>query len=354
MSGRYYAGAFVERERIRTVIVKHVGDDGTNGRDRPRVDIVDSAPFFGSGLSVMTDAATWIASQQVEISGIGIGAYGPFLSLDPRDAEPNYESGNYGQLHPNTSALPYRGVSLPKVFSQPFRNSGGTVPPILVETDASAGAIGEAWLAGISRNDRRSVTAYLMLTDGVGGGYSVGLNVIRGGHHSELGLIDVAMFADDPLARSDMFAGLSDLGRLASASMMLERARWAGHEVSSIEDTYKVRDPAVWGVWSRYVAKACLVCTAVLSPQKIILGGPMTQGYRVLHGVQASFNDLWHARYGGPVFEYSGLEAVDFIDLSHAHNDIESDLLGTACLALSARYPDWQARTVTAIARPST
>lgn len=354
MSGKFYAGVFVERERIRTIVVKHLGDDRINGLDRPRLDVVTSAPFLGASLSVMADAASWISSQPLAISGIGIASYGPFSSLDPSDAGKDYVSGNYGQLFPRTSALPYRGVSLPELFSRPFREMGRGVPPILVDTDASAGAIGEAWLAGIAGNDRRSVTAYLMLTDSIGGGYSAGLNVIRGGHHSELGLIDIPVLSEDPLARSGLLTGTCYLGRIASATMMVKRAESAGHEVSSIEEVYDIQNPAIWGVWSRYVAIACLTCTAVLSPKKIILGGPMTQGYRVLKSVRLAFDELWHARSGGPTFEYPDLTAEGFINLSRAENDIESDLLGAACLALSARYPAWDQLRVTKLSRVKT
>lgn len=337
--GRLYAGIFVERRRCRVFVGEHTGDDQFEGGYRPMLRQVAVRSFEYIDSAMLAEAGSWLASAYPGVAGIGIAGYGPFLSLDPLDVLPEWaEDGDdpYGRLHPRRASAPFAGMSLPRFVVNAFAAVDRDIPPILVETDAGAAALGEAWLAGVGSRELNTVTAAVMLTEGVGAGFASGLSIIRGGHHPEIGLIDVPMFAGDALEDSEIYAGISDVGRLACESAMLERARLLGYEVEAIEDVFALEDSGLWPMWAKYVARVCLAIVVVLSPTRIALTGPLTAGYRCLQAVQKEFETLWQERSGAPLLQYAALEETDFIAFARRQGELDAELAGAVLVALNA------------------
>jgi len=227
-------------------------------------------------------------------------------------------------------------MSLPRFVVNAFVAADREVPPILVETDAGAGALGAAWLAGVGSRELNTVTAAVVRTEGVGAGFASGLSIIRRGHHPEIGLIDVPMFEDDVLKHSEDFAGISDVGRLACESAMVERAGLLGYEVEAIEDVFALEDSGLWPMWAKYVARVCLAIVVVLSPTRIVLTGPLTAGYQCLQAVQKEFETLGQERSSAPLLQYAALEETDFISFARRQGELDAELAGTVLIALKA------------------
>ncbi|MBX9863123.1 MAG: ROK family protein [Hyphomicrobium sp.] len=351
MEGGLYAGIFIERERVRVCVARHTGNDHVSGGSRPRAEVIDGKTFTKGAADMLAAAGEWLARNHPEVAGIGIGGFGPFVSLDPVDADEDYAGGTYGLVDPRRADQPFRGVNLPAVISDAFIEQGVPVPAIAVHTDACVGALGDAWLRGVTDCEANNVTVFLMLTDGVGAGYVSGLSIIRGGLHPEMGLIDVSLFDDDPLLNTDL-GDRSDLGCVASARAMIERAKELGFDVESIDDVYDIEHKQLWPVWARYVARACLVCTAMLSPKRIALGGPMMQNKFALKAIQARFHDLWVDRCDGPAFDYEGLHEIDYIEKASRQGDLDAMIGGAVCLAISAKRPtSWTGQNVVPIVK---
>lgn len=351
MEGGLYAGIFIERERVRVCVARHTGDDHVNGGSRPRAEVINGKMFSGGGAEMLTAAGEWLAQKFPEVEGVGIAGFGPFVSLDPADADQDYADGEYGLVDPRRADMPFRGVNLPAVIAGAFVAQGAAVPAIAVHTDACVGALGDAWLRGVTDCEANNVTVFLMLTDGVGAGYVSGLSIIRGGLHPEIGLIDVSLHPDDPLIGTDL-GQRSDLGCVASSRAMVMRAQELGFEVESIDDVYEIEHKYLWPIWAGYIARACLVCTALLSPRRIALGGPMMQQKFALHAIQARFHDLWVDRSEGPAFSYEGLHEIDFIEKASRQGDLDAMVGGAVCLAMSAKRPtSWTGQNVVPIVK---
>lgn len=200
------------------------------------------------------------------LNAVGIGSFGP--------VDLHSESRTFGYI-----------TGTPKLDWQHYDLAGAVKRalgvPVGFETDVNAAALGEArWGAGRGLSD----FIYLTVGTGIGGGAVVHRQVVHGLVHPEMGHIRIPHdFAADP------FPGICPyhqdcLEGLASGPAM--EARW-GMPASQLS-----ADHPAWAMEARYLALglATLVCT--LSPQRIVIGGGVTQQVHVLPSIRKDLVSL--------------------------------------------------------------
>lgn len=237
---------------------------------------------FTLGASIMTDALSVVlmnfrgeALETLYAPQTDMGA-GPVLSWIAEQAE-----AMIGRHVPDRSRLLGAGVAVTGYFVEDGRRLNPPAPlddfalvdlpsllslrlglPVIVENDAGAAAVAEAFL-GVGR--RVSSFAYVHMAAGVGGGVIVDGRLLRGarGNAGEVaGIVSPEMFEDRP-----------------TLALLLEMAREAGAEVASIADLVARFDPDMPGVeaWIERVRRPMNMIVsslgAVLDPEVIVLGG---------------------------------------------------------------------------------
>lgn len=187
-----------------------------------------------------------------ELAAVGIASFGP-VGLDPA-------SPSYGFItttpKPDWSNVDLLGA---------FRRALGL--PVVFDTDVNAAAFGEHyWIA-----ENRSLDPFLYVTVGTGIGVGAIVNgrPLHGLVHTEAG-----HFAIPHDRRRDPFAGVCPyhgdcLEGLASGPAM-ER-RWG-----KPAEQLPLRHPA-WELEAEYIALALVNLIYAYSPQRIVLGGGVTQ-----------------------------------------------------------------------------
>lgn len=314
-------GIFVARDGVHFAAVKLKRMDRVDGLLMPTVDLLGAKSLAASSSGqlprLLHDAGAILAAKMGASCGaIGIAGFGPFDTLDRR----LIETSGYGRLRPN----PWHDLSeksLPEIVSSGYRRITGKAPPCVVRSDVEAGAIGEAWIRGASADD---VTAFLMLTEGIGGGFARGLTPLGGALHSEVGLVPVSKEPDDVLSAVEGYSGREwNLGLCANTSSLIVRARKLGYEESlgrelTADDLLGIDDERLWSAWHSYIAQVCITCTVILPPRWIILSGPLTKRPAALEGVRTEFRRQWKRLAPAPTFDYPELRDADFISLATA------------------------------------
>lgn len=197
----------------------------------------------------MVIAATldWFGGHGGDYGGIGIASFGP-LDLDRG-------SLTWGRI----TATPkphWSGADLVGPFAQAFGC------PVVIDTDVNGAALAEhRWGAG---RGLRSLL-YLTVGTGVGGGAVIDGRVLHGASHPEMGHMRL------PRHPSDRgFDGICPyhgacLEGLASGPAI--DARW-GMSLSELPEGHAGRDIVAW-----YLAQAVVAFQAILSPQRVAMGG---------------------------------------------------------------------------------
>ena len=347
MSRALLAGVFLERHRARIVVAERRDERMTPAGPEPIVRAIGQKCFTAAscrpwdGGSILAHVAATLVPFADDLVGIGIGCYGPFASMRrfERSEDGVRLHPDYGRLDPMRSDPPLRGLNLVEELGQGFAALDARAPTMLVQTDASVAALGEAWYRKFGRED---VLVYLFLTEGIGGGYVTGRVIGTGALHPEMGLIALDVDSRDPLKQKFLKSGRAvSLSELARSGTMLERARALGHDVVRLDQILKLGDPELWPVWANYIAQMCITCTAVLSPRAIVLGGPLAAGLRCLPKVRGEFERLWNQRLRGPAPTHDALESENYISLSTSNRSIVPELAGAIFLAnLAARSPE--------------
>lgn len=316
-------GIFVARDGVHLAAVRVERMELAGNILIPTVDLLGVKSLRASScvelLEALNQAGVILAQTMGDACGaIGIAGFGPFYTLDPKYIGQELSVSKYGRLRPN----PWNGlsdVSLPEIVSQGYSEVAISAPPCVVRSDVEAGAIGEAWYRGAAPDD---VTAYLMLTEGIGGAFARGLTPLGGALHSEVGLVPVSKKPGDVLSTIKGYKGREwNVGLCANTSSLLARARKLGHEKRlgrelTTAELLGIEDDRLWSVWSNYIAQVCIICTVILPPRWIILAGPLMARPRSLHGVRGEFNRLWERRSRAPAFNYPAFEKSDFISLA--------------------------------------
>lgn len=180
------------------------------------------------------------------VDAIGIGSFGP---VDLRRDSPTWG-------HITTTPKP--GWSNTDVGQEIQRRLS---VPVAFDTDVNAAALGEhRW--GAARG--LDTFCYITVGTGIGGGGMAGGKLLHGLLHPEFGHLRVPHdFSADPFAGSCPYHGDCWEG-LASGTAIAKR--W-GVPASTVEDE------AAWELESRYLALGLVAVIAVLSPERILIGG---------------------------------------------------------------------------------
>jgi fructokinase len=198
-------------------------------------------------------------------AALGIASFGP-LDLDPA----SHTSGWITETpKPGWSRVDLAGT---------FRRALGV--PVALDTDADGAALGEQqWGAGAGFDP----VVYVTVGTGIGGGAVVGGRRLHGLVHPEMGHVRVPRDGADTFRGTCPFHG-DCLEGLASGVAIRERCGAPGEALAI--------DHPVWALEARYLALGLVNVIAVLSPQRIIVGGGVMRHPRLLARIRAEVKTL--------------------------------------------------------------
>jgi len=152
--------------------------------------------------------------------------------------------------------------------------------PVAFDTDVNAAALGEHRWGALQGLD---VCCYVTVGTGIGGGILVGGTPVHGLQHPEVGHLRIPHDrGEDPFPGVCPFHGDCWEG-LASGPAM--QARWG-------RPADEVADDAPWALEARYLALGVLALMAVVSPQRIVVGGGVLNRRGLLELVQRQLDQL--------------------------------------------------------------
>ena len=197
------------------------------------------------------------------LSALGIGSFGP-LGVNP--ALPNY-----GKIL-TTPKKGWQGTDLISPFAKAFPGL-----KIAIDTDVNAAAVAEGKYG--AAKDLHSYV-YITIGTGIGGGVVIDNQIIKGHLHPEIGHLSIHQ------ERADGFIGVCPFHQnciegLASGEAIHQR--WGARA-----ETLPPDHPA-WELQATYIASLCQTLSAVLSPQRIILGGGVMQQSHLLPMIRQKF-----------------------------------------------------------------
>lgn len=169
----------------------------------------------------------------------------------------------------NAPLLGWRDVNLAAVVKEAIPSG----MPVMVENDANAFALGEAYT---QHDNRAAVTLFLVIESGVGGGIVIDGKLFRGGH-GLAGEIGHMLVPDEEGRELEVLVGLDQL---------LSRHREVtGNSDTSLADFIAdVRDRSPMAVtiaedWSRHLAFAIVQACRTIDPDRLVLGGSVAALY---------------------------------------------------------------------------
>jgi fructokinase len=203
------------------------------------------------------EAAAQFFADDGDLAALGVGSFGPVdLSRGTITTTPKPGWANTEVVASLSAAL-----SLPIAF----------------DTDVNAAALGEArWGASVGLD----TFCYITVGTGIGGGAMANGRLLHGLSHPEFGHMRVPHDR-----RRDPFDGVCPfhcdcLEGLASGGAL--EARWGRRSEELAEED------EVWALEAEYLAHGILNVVAILSPERVVLGGGVMQSPRLL--------DLVHER----------------------------------------------------------
>lgn len=245
------------------------------------------------------------------LAAIGIACFGP---LDPQPASPSF-----GRILP-TPKPGWTGTDL----LGPFRAAFGV--PVGFDTDVNGAALAEARWGAAQGCDP---VLYLTIGTGIGGGVLVNGRLVHGLIHPEAGHIPLPHDRErDPFPgvcpfHGDCFEGLA-------AGPAIEK-RW-GQKAETLPPEH----PA-WELEAHYIALALCSYAYILSPQRIVLGGGVSQQPQVMKMVWEKVPALLNGYIQSPQI----LERIDQYIVNPGLGS-QSGVLGGFALARQA----WQGERV--------
>ncbi len=227
-----------------------------------RFETSDSETMLAKAVSFFQNAA----DKGMPISALGIGTFGP--------AGVNPKLNNYGQILA-TPKEGWAGTDFLGVFKEAFPDVA-----ISFDTDVNAAALGEG-----SQGAAVGLDSYVYITigTGIGGGVVINGKMIKGYLHPEIGHIYVHKQEGDDFAGCCPFH-TNCIESLASGTAINERWEMPAQEMA--------KDHPAWKLEAKYIAALCQTLTAVISPQRIILGGGVMQQTHLLAMIRAEFESL--------------------------------------------------------------
>jgi fructokinase len=205
------------------------------------------------------------------VDAVGIGSFGP---LDAR-----IDSPTWGFV----TTTPKRGWQNADVGQEIRRRLG---VPVAFDTDVNVAALGEhRWGAGRGLHS----LWYVTVGTGIGGGAVVGGQLLHGLSHPEFGHLRVPHDRTaDPFPGSCPYHG-DCLEGLASGTAL--EARW-GRPAEGIDDE------RAWALEARYLALGLVATVAVLSPERIVVGGGVARRPGLLPLVHRELTALMNGYLG--------------------------------------------------------
>ncbi len=205
-----------------------------------------------------------LESQFGELLALGVGMFGPITV--------NAESERYGEILP-TPKKGWEGANIVVELERAF--DGIT---IALDTDVNASAIGEG-MKGAAQNLNSYV--YITIGTGIGGGVVTNGKVVNGLVHPEIGHMSIHAH--------DSFSGVCPYHKncaegLASGTAINER--W-GEKAQNLP-----ADHPAWRLEAKYLASLCQTLIAVMSPERIILGGGVMKQDHLLPMIVEEFESL--------------------------------------------------------------
>ena len=183
------------------------------------------------------------------IDALGIGSFGP-LNLDP-------DSKDYGSL----TTTPKPGWAN---FPLRFALLDALDVPVGIDTDVDAAALAEVELgAGKDVN----TLVYFNISNGIGGGVMMTGKLHHGLVHPEMGHMLLRPDPRDPVPRG--FCAFHDgcLEGLAGKTALEKRWNMPIEQLPP--------DHVGWEIEAEYLAQMCVNTILLLSPERIVLGGPV-------------------------------------------------------------------------------
>jgi len=229
--------AGIEMGGTKTVVAVCDADDGEI-RAMHRIATTD-------GPETMAGAVEWLAGQG-GIEAVGVAAFGPVV-VDPDRAD-------YGTMlatpKPGWAGFPVLGT-----LRDAFPGAR-----MALDTDVNAAALAEA---GGLRN-----LVYITIGTGIGGGVLSDGRLVHGTRHPEFGHLKVPRWQDDAFAGVCPFHG-DCLEGMASGPAIGERWGRAASELPA--------DHPAWDLEAHYLAHGVLALLAIVSPERVVIGGGVSQ-----------------------------------------------------------------------------
>jgi fructokinase len=234
------------------------------------------------------------------VDAVGIGSFGP---IDARIGSPTWG-------HITTTPKPgWANTSVGRELQHHLD------VPVVFDTDVNAAALGEhRWGAGRGCHS----FWYVTVGTGIGGGAVVNGTILHGLSHPEFGHLRVPHDPSvDPFPGSCPYHG-DCLEGLASGTALQERWGTPAREIET---------EGAWALEARYLALGLLAVVAVLSPERIVVGGGVARRANLLADVRAQLSALMNG--------YDGFEPSDDFVKAPALGS-RSGVLGALALAATA------------------
>jgi fructokinase len=217
-----------------------------------------------------------LETKMIPIRAMGIASFGP---IDLHRGSPTFGSIT------STPKLEWQNFPLVQYLSREFDF------PIAFDTDVNAAALAELkWGAGCGLSD----LAYITVGTGIGGGIISNHQLVHGVIHPEVGHMHIRHdLTADPFPGICPFHG-DCLEGLASGSAI--KARWG------VPPEELQQEHAAWDLEAHYLAQMALNLTLTFSPQKIIIGGGISQHLKILSKTQSAFQKLLNGYLCSPLY----------------------------------------------------
>ena len=217
-----------------------------------------------NGLETYATAIAWLKERGTP-EAIGVGAFGP-VSV-------NRSRADYGSMLP-TPKPGWAGFSITGALAEAFPEAR-----VELETDVNAAALAES--------DGLENLIYITIGTGIGGGGIIGGRMLHGAVHSEFG------HWLPRRAPGDDFEGVCPFHKdclegLASGPSMTKR--W-GMEPKDLP-----ADHPAWEMEAHYLAQAVMCLLAVVSPERVVIGGGVSQAEGFHEKVEAKVRE-WASGY---------------------------------------------------------
>jgi fructokinase len=233
------------------------------GRGAGEVERIDSFPTT-TPAETLARAAEFFAAEP-GLEALGVGAFGP--------VEVNRASPRWGTI--TTTPKPgWEGTDVAGALGAALG------VPIALDTDVNVAAIGE-WRHGAARG--LDTFCYVTVGTGIGGGVFAGGRPVHGLLHPEVGHMLIPHDRErDPFAGACPFHG-DCLEGLASGRALAARWGRPGEELA---------DPAAWELEAEYLALGLANVVLVLSAERIVLGGGVSEAPGLLPLVRSRLREL--------------------------------------------------------------